>query len=132
MSQFTSIRYGERLAEIGAVPSIGTVGDSFDNALAEAVNALYKTELIRGPGQVPRAPSRTSSSPPSGGSHWHNNERLHGYLDDVPPVRVRGGLRCPTDRPGTGWNPITRASIETQGESPSHSSVHIGLRFNWS
>ena len=37
-SQFTSIRYGERLAEIGAVPSIGAVGDSFDNALAETVN----------------------------------------------------------------------------------------------
>ena len=52
-SQFTSIRFGERLAEIGAVPSIGTVGDSYDNALAEAVNALYKTELIRGPAQGP-------------------------------------------------------------------------------
>jgi transposase InsO family protein len=48
-SQFSSIRYGERLAEIGAVPSIGTVGDSFDNALAETVIGLYKTELIRGP-----------------------------------------------------------------------------------
>ena len=47
--QFTSIRYGERLAEIGAVPSIGTVGDSFDNALAETVNGYYKAELIRGP-----------------------------------------------------------------------------------
>ncbi len=46
-SQFTSIRYGERLAEIGAVPSIGSIGDSYDNALAEAVNSLYKTELIR-------------------------------------------------------------------------------------
>jgi putative transposase len=48
-SQFTSLRYGERLAEIGAVPSIGTVGDSFDNALAETVNGYYKAELIRGP-----------------------------------------------------------------------------------
>ncbi len=48
-SQFTSIRYGERLAEIGAVPSIGTVGDSYDNALAETVNGYYKAELIRGP-----------------------------------------------------------------------------------
>ena len=47
--QFTSIRYGERMAEIGAVPSIGTVGDSYDNALAETVNGYYKTELIRGP-----------------------------------------------------------------------------------
>ena len=48
-AQFTSIRYGERLAEIGAVPSIGTVGDSFDKALAETVNGYYKVELVRGP-----------------------------------------------------------------------------------
>jgi transposase InsO family protein len=47
-SHFTSIRYGERLAEIGSVPSIGTVGDSFDNAMAETVNGYYNTELIRG------------------------------------------------------------------------------------
>jgi putative transposase len=45
-SQFTSLRYGERLAEIGATPSIGTVGDSFDNALAETVNGYYKSELV--------------------------------------------------------------------------------------
>jgi putative transposase len=49
--QFTSIRYGERLAELGAIPSIGSVGDSYDNALAERVSGLYKTELILGPGQ---------------------------------------------------------------------------------
>jgi putative transposase len=48
-SQFTSVRYGERLAELGAVPSIGSVGDSFDNALAETVNGYYQAELIRGP-----------------------------------------------------------------------------------
>lgn len=48
-SQFTSIRYGERLAEIGATPSIGSVGDSYDNALAETVNGYYKAELVRGP-----------------------------------------------------------------------------------
>ena len=46
-AQYTSIAYTERLAEIGAAPSIGTVGDSFDNALAESVNALFKTELYR-------------------------------------------------------------------------------------
>jgi putative transposase len=43
------VRYGERLAEIGAVPSIGSVDDSFDNALAETVNGCCKAELIRGP-----------------------------------------------------------------------------------
>jgi putative transposase len=85
-SQFTSIRYGERLAEIGAVPSIGTVGDSYDNALAEAVNALYKTELIRGPGQGPWRTVEDVELATLGWVHWHNNDRLHGYLDDVPPV----------------------------------------------
>ena len=84
-SQFTSIRYGERLAEIGAVPSIGTVGDSYDNALAEAVNALYKTELIRGPAQGPWRTVEDVELATLGWVHWHNNDRLHGYLGDVPP-----------------------------------------------
>ena len=85
-SQFTSIRYGERLDEIGAVPSIGSVGDSYDNALAEAVNALYKTELIRGPGQGPWRTVDDVELATLGWVHWHNNERLHGYLNDVPPA----------------------------------------------
>ena len=51
-SQFTSVRYGERLAEIGAVPSIGPVGQSYDNALAETVNGYHKSELIYGPART--------------------------------------------------------------------------------
>ncbi len=85
-SQFTSIRYGERLAEIGAQPSIGSVGDSFDNALAETVNGLYKTELIRGPGQGPWRTVEDVELATLGWVHWHNTERLHGYLGDVPPT----------------------------------------------
>jgi putative transposase len=86
-SQFTSIRYGERLAEIGAVPSIGTVGDSYDNALAETVNGYYKTELIRGPART--GPWKTVEEvelATLGRVHWHNTQRLHGYLGDVPPA----------------------------------------------
>jgi putative transposase len=86
-SQFTSIRYGERLAEIGAVPSIGTVGDSFDNALAETVNGLYKAELIRGPART--GPWKTVEDvelATLGWVHWHNTQRLHGYLGDLPPA----------------------------------------------
>jgi transposase InsO family protein len=86
-SQFTSIRYGERLAEIGAAPSIGTVGDSYDNALAETVNGYYKTELIRGPART--GPWKTIEDvelATLGWVHWHNTQRLHGYLDDVPPA----------------------------------------------
>ena len=85
-SQFTSIRYGERLDEIGAQPSIGSIGDSYDNALAESVNALYRTELVRGPG---RGPWKTIDDLELGTLswvHWHNTERLHSYLGDVPPV----------------------------------------------
>ena len=86
-SQFTSIRYGERLAEIGATPSIGTVGDSFDNALAETVNGYYKAELIRGPART--GPWKTVEEvelATLGWVHWHNTQRLHGYLDDLPPA----------------------------------------------
>jgi putative transposase len=85
-SQFTSVRYGERLAELGAQPSIGSIGDSYDNALAETVNGLYKTELIRGPGQGPWKTVEEVELATLGWVHWHNTERLHGYLNDVPPA----------------------------------------------
>jgi putative transposase len=85
-SQFTSVRYGERLAELGAVPSVGSVGDSYDNALAETVNGLYKTELIRGPGQRPWRTVEDVELATLSWVHWHNTERLHGYLRDVPPA----------------------------------------------
>ncbi len=90
-SQFTSIRYGERLAEIGAVPSIGSVGDSFDNALAETINGYYKAELIRGPAR--RGPWKTIEEvelATLGWVHWHNTQRLHGYLADMPPAEFEG------------------------------------------
>jgi len=102
-SQFTSVRYGERLAEIGAVPSIGTVGDSYDNALAETVNGYYKAELIRGPAREGR-PWKTVEDvelATLSWVHWHNHERLHGYLDDVPPAEFEQTLYATkrTDQP---------------------------------
>ena len=111
-SQFTSIRYGERLAEIGAVPSIGTVGDSFDNALAETVNGYYKAELIYGPartGGVEDRRGRRAGHPELGLLAQH---RPPARLPRRPtPDRVRDRvLRCPTDRPTPGRNPIDRAS----------------------
>jgi putative transposase len=83
-SQFTSVRYTERLDEIGASPSIGSIADSYDNALAETVNGLYKTELTRRHG-----PWRTIEDlelATLGWVHWFNTERLHGTLGDVPPA----------------------------------------------
>ncbi len=92
-SQFTSIRYGERLAEIGAVPSIGTVGDSFDNALAETVNGYYKAELIYGPART--GPWKTVEDvelATLGWVYWHNTNRLHGYLGDIPPTEFEAAF----------------------------------------
>jgi putative transposase len=85
-SQFTSVRWGEHLAELGAVPSIGSVGDPWDNALAEAVNGLYKTELIRGPGQGPWRDVEGVELATLGWVHWWNTRRLHSYLGDQPPA----------------------------------------------
>jgi len=93
-SQFTSVRYGERLAELGALPSIGSVGDSYDNALAETVNGLYKTELIRGPGQGPWRTIEDVELATLGWVHWHNTARLHGYLHDVPPAEFEAAFRA--------------------------------------
>ncbi len=69
----------------GCRPSFIAEGP-FDNALAEAVNALYKSELIRGPGQGPWKSVEDVELATLGWVHWHNHDRLHGYLHDVPPA----------------------------------------------
>ena len=121
-SQFTSIRYGERLAEIGAVPSIGTVGDSYDNALAETVNGYYKAELIRGPARP--GPWKTVDDvelATLGWVHWHNHQPPARLPRRRPASRVRASvLRYATDRPDPGRNPIARASIRPR-------AIHLGL-----
>lgn len=85
-SQFTSIRYGERLAEIGAVPSIGTVGDSYDNALAETINGLYKAEIIhrRGPWKTREAVELATLEWVS----WFNHHRLLEPIGYIPPAEA--------------------------------------------
>jgi putative transposase len=85
-SQYTSIRYGERLTEIGAVPSVGSIGDSFDNALAESVNSLYKTELIYGPDQGPWKTVAEVELATLMWVKWYNEQRIHGYLNNIPPA----------------------------------------------
>ena len=85
-SQFTSLRWGQHLADLGALPSIGSVGDAFDNALAESVNGAYKCELIRGPDQGPWRSVEDVELATLSWVHWYNTERLHEYLDYVPPA----------------------------------------------
>lgn len=92
-SQYTSIAYTERLDEIDAAPSIGTIGDSFDNAMAESVIGLFKTELHRNPAILARngGPWRGLDDleiATCGWVSWFNDERLHGELDDLTPAEV--------------------------------------------
>lgn len=101
-SQFTSLRYGERLAELGAVPSIGSVGDSFDNALAETTIGLYKSELIRGPKQGPWKTVDDVELATLGWVHWHNTARLHGYLGDIPPAEFEAAFYAAQQADPTG------------------------------
>jgi transposase InsO family protein len=82
-SQYTSVRYSERLEELGIAPSIGSKGDAYDNAMAESWVATYKTELVDGRTfpSYEHAEHETLS--------WigfYNTERLHESLDDIPPV----------------------------------------------
>ena len=104
-SQFTSVRFTERLDEIGARPSIGTVADSYDNALAETTNGLYKTECVHGP-DAPRHWDDVDEVELATLSwvHWFNDHRLHGHCGDIPPAEFEAAFYAAqqTDPAGVG------------------------------
>ena len=83
-SQYLSIRYTERLAEANIHASVGSIGDFYDNALAETINGLYKTEVIRH-----RGPWRNISEVEFAALEWvdwFNNRRLLEAIGNIPPV----------------------------------------------
>lgn len=83
--QYVSIRYTERLAEAGIEPSVGSVGDSYDNALAETINGLYKAEVIhRQSWQSPQAVEMATLT----WVDWFNNHRLLGSIGNIPPAEA--------------------------------------------
>ena len=82
--QYRAIRYTQRLAEAGAVASVGSKGDSFDNAMAEAFNSLYKAELVRNRGRWRGTYDLEMATVEY--IDWYNNRRLHGELGHVPPA----------------------------------------------
>jgi len=85
-SQYVSIRYSERLAEAGIEPSVGSKGDSYDNALAETINGLYKAEMIHR-----RAPWKTKESVELATLEWvswFNHHRLLEPIGYIPPAEA--------------------------------------------
>jgi putative transposase len=98
--QYTSIRFTERLAEAGIQPSVGAVGSSYDNALAETINGLYKTELIK-----PRKPWRTVEGvelATAAWVDWFNHRRLYEYCGDIPPAALEAAYYAQHRRPAAG------------------------------
>lgn len=83
-SQYTSLRYTNRLAEAGLTPSIGTIGDSYDNALAETTNGLYKAECVYWEGPWNGADELELAT--LSWVHWFNTERIHSALDWLSPA----------------------------------------------
>jgi putative transposase len=82
--QYVAIRYTERLGEVDVVASVGSVGDSYDNAMAEAFNSLFKAELVRNRG--PWTGINDLELAVAEYIDWYNHRRLHGELGLIPPV----------------------------------------------
>lgn len=95
-SQYLSIRYSERLAEAGVEPSVGSIGDSYDNALAETIIGLYKTELIeqRGPWRTLQAVEYATLEC----VHWFNHRRLLEPIGSVPPAEFEASYHQSTSQ----------------------------------
>ena len=89
LAQYRAIRYTERLAEAEAVASVGSKGDSYDNAMAEALNSLFKAECIRNPALRPLGGWKNVTDVEIAVAEyidWFNHRRLHGELGHVPPA----------------------------------------------
>jgi len=96
-SQYVSIRYTERLAEAGIEPSVGSVGDSYDNALAETINGLYKAEVIhrRGPWRNIEAVEFATLE----WVNWFNHRRLLEPIGNIPPSEAEANFYAALEQP---------------------------------
>ena len=97
MAQYVSIKYSERLAEVGIEPSVGSVGDSYDNALAETVIGLFKTEVVhrRGPWRSFNAVEYATLE----WVDWFNNRRLLEPIGNIPPAEAEANYYATLEEP---------------------------------
>jgi putative transposase len=135
-SQYVSIKYTERLAEAGIEPSVGSVGDSYDNALAETINGLYKAEVIhrRGPWRSFEAVEYATLE----WVDWFNNRRLLEPIGNIPPAEAEERYYAMLD--DTPWphnlnqmasgNPgAVHAAAGREAHPPHH--MQLRLRSAW-
>ena len=116
--QYLSIRYTERLAEAGIEPSVGSVGDSYDNALAETIIGLYKTEVIRRCG--PWRNLEEVEFATLEWVDWFNNRRLFGPLGNIPPAEFEALYDGTSRESGYGGQTQLNESPENPGRFTPH------------
>ena len=109
-SQYVSIRYSERLAEAGIEPSVGSTGDSYDNALAETINGLYKAEIIhrRGPWKTREAVELATLEWVS----WFNHHRLLEPIGYIPPAEAEAHYWRQQAEASTTTKPASSAALQ--------------------
>ena len=119
-AQYLSIKYTERLATAGIEPSVGSVGDSYDNALAETINGLYKAEVIhrRGPWRSFEAIEFATLE----WVDWFNNRRLLGPIGNIPPAEAEAAYYAPLEMTAIA------ASDSIKTASGKLGAVHSGVR----
>ena len=100
-AQYTALRYSERLAEVGAIASIGSVGDSYDNAMAESVVGLYKNECVKIDGPFKTVDELELAT--LSWVHWFNEQRLHSMVGYRTPVEVENDYYAQND---SGQQPL--------------------------
>ena len=111
-SQYVSIRYSERLAEAGIEPSVGSTGDSYDNALAETINGLYKAEIIHR-----RAPWKTREAVELATLEWvswFNHHRLLEPIGYIPPAEAEANY-WRQNAPASSTTKSARAAAQQEG-----------------
>ncbi len=109
-SQYVSIRYSERLAEAGIEPSVGSTGDSYDNALAETINGLFKAEVIhrRGPWKTREAVELATLEWVS----WFNHHRLLEPIGYIPPAEAEANYWRQQAEVSTTTQPARSAALQ--------------------
>jgi transposase InsO family protein len=122
-SQYLSIRYSERLAECGIQASVGTTGDSYDNAMAETINGLYKAEVIwrRGPWRSLEAVEHATLE----WVDWFNNRRLLEPIGDVPPAEFEQAYYQQQESVALAARLSTKCLRRSRGGSEFSELIHV-------
>lgn len=113
--QYTAVRYAQKLAEQNAVASVGAKGDSYDNAMAEALNSLYKAELVRNKGPWRGIDDLEIATAEY--VDWYNHRRLHTQIGMLPPAEYEA-THLPGTHPSTA-PASTRTEPVTAPQAPS-------------